>query len=61
MIPSINGMTRHMQKRYFCFECGTNVLEEMMENRIAGWFGICKQCNKNNTYSVDRIKQKSLV
>lgn len=54
-------MTRHMQKRFFCFECGTNVLEVMMENRIAGWFGICKECNKNNTYSVDRIKQKSLV
>lgn len=43
----------HMQKRYFCFECGTNVLEEKMENRIAGWFGVCKRCNKNNIYSVD--------
>jgi len=50
-----------MQKRYFCFECGTNVLEEKMENRIAGWFGICKQCNKNNIYSVDCIKESSLI
>lgn len=50
-----------MQKRYFCFECGTNVLEEKMENRIAGWFGICKQCNENNIYSVDNIKQKPLI
>jgi len=61
MIPSINGLTRNMQKRYFCFECGTNVLEEKMENRIAGWFGICKQCNENNIYSVDNIKQKPLI
>ena len=37
-----------MEKRYFCFECGTNVIEDMMENRIAGWFGICKRCNNNN-------------
>ena len=60
-ISSINRMTRHMQKRYFCFECGTNVLEEKMDNRIAGWFGICKQCNKNNIYSVNNIKEKSLI
>lgn len=51
-----------MQKRYFCFECGTNVLEEKMENRIAGWFGICKQCTyKNNIYSVSHVSQKSLI
>jgi ribosomal protein L44E len=61
MISWINRMTRHMQKRYFCFECGTNVLEEKMEDRIAGWFGICKQCNKNNIYSVNNIKEKSLI
>jgi len=53
MISLINRMKIHMQKRYFCFECGTNVLEEKMENRIAGWFGICKRCNKYNIYSVD--------
>ena len=53
MIPLIIRMINHMQKRYFCFECGTNVLEEKMQNRIAGWFGICKRCNKNNIYSVD--------
>ena len=39
-----------MQKRYFCFECGTNVLEEKMENRIAGWFGIC--ISQNNIFSL---------
>ena len=37
-----------MEKRYFCFECGTNVIEDKMENRIAGWFGICKRCSYNN-------------
>ena len=36
-----------MEKRYFCFECGTNVIEDKMENRIAGWFGICKRCSNN--------------
>jgi len=41
-----------MEKRYFCFECGTNVIEDKMENRIAGWFGICKRCSNinNNSY-----------
>ena len=40
-----------MEKRYFCFECGTNVIEHKMENRIAGWFGICKRCSNNsNSY-----------
>ncbi len=37
-----------MEKRYFCFECGTNVIENKMENRIAGWFGICKRCSNNS-------------
>jgi DNA-directed RNA polymerase subunit M/transcription elongation factor TFIIS len=37
-----------MEKRYFCFECGTNVIEDKMENRIAGWFGICKRCSNNS-------------
>ncbi|HMG38103.1 MAG TPA: hypothetical protein VK566_02880 [Nitrososphaeraceae archaeon] len=37
-----------MEKRYFCFECGTNVIEDKMENKIAGWFGICKRCSNNN-------------
>lgn len=54
-------MINHMQKRYFCFECGTNVLEEKMENRIAGWFGVCKRCNKNNIYSVWLNQAKSLI
>jgi DNA-directed RNA polymerase subunit RPC12/RpoP len=40
-----------MEKRYFCFECGTNVIEDKMENRIAGWFGICKRCSNDNSYS----------
>ena len=41
-----------MEKRYFCFECGTNVIEDKMKNRIAGWFGICKRCSNinNNSY-----------
>ena len=41
-----------MEKRYFCFECGTNVIEDKMEKRIAGWFGICKRCStiNNNSY-----------
>ena len=39
-----------MEKRYFCFECGTNVIEHKMANRIAGWFGICKICSNNNEY-----------
>lgn len=47
-----------MQKRYFCFECGTHVLKEKMENTMAGWFGICKQCIKNNIYSIDYIREK---
>jgi DNA-directed RNA polymerase subunit RPC12/RpoP len=42
-----------MQKRYFCFECGTNVAEDKMENRIADWFGICKQCDKNRAFIVN--------
>jgi len=37
-----------MEKRYFCFECGTNVIEDKMENRIAGWFGICNRCSNNS-------------
>ena len=37
-----------MEKRYFCFECGTNVIEDKMENKIAGWFGICKRCSNNS-------------
>ena len=40
-----------MEKRYFCFECGTNVIEHKMKNRIAGWFGICKRCSNNNNIS----------
>jgi len=40
-----------VQKRYFCFECGTNVVEDKMENRIADWFGICKRCISNKTFS----------
>jgi hypothetical protein len=42
-----------MQKRYFCFECGTNVVEDNMENRIAGWFGVCKRCNKSSIHLVN--------
>ena len=41
-----------MEKRYFCFECGTNVIEDKMENRIAGWFGICKRCSNINNNSI---------
>lgn len=54
IISLINRMKNQMKKRYFCFECGTNVVEDEMENRIAGWFGICKQCNnnKNQIYSI---------
>ena len=40
-----------MEKRYFCFECGTNVIEDKMENRIAGWFGICKRCSNRSSSS----------
>ena len=42
-----------MQKRYFCFECGTSVAEDKMENRVADWFGICKQCDKNKAIIVN--------
>ena len=48
-----------MQKRYFCFECGTNVLEDKMENRIANWFGICKRCNGNKTFQLIKSKEYS--
>jgi len=47
-----------VQKRYFCFECGTNVVEDKMENRIADWFGICKRCISNKTLSVSWIKRR---
>jgi len=47
-----------VQKRYFCFECGTNVVEDKMENRIADWFGICKRCISNKTFSVSWINRR---
>ena len=53
-----------MEKRYFCFECGTNVIEDKMENRIAGWFGICKRCSNNSNsnsyvYINDKVKNNN--
>ena len=53
-----------MEKRYFCFECGTNVIEDKMENRIAGWFGICKRCsniNNNSTTLTTTIRTTTII
>ena len=50
-----------MEKRYFCFECGTNVIEDKMENRIAGWFGICKRCSNNSNNKVAAATTSTLT
>jgi hypothetical protein len=40
-----------MQEKFFCFECGMNFTKSEMRQTIGDWFGVCRWCNEEYTYT----------